>query len=556
MVMMTVMAGRSPALAQAGAVPGGVQQELLRQQQRLEQQTAPPRQEGPGVVGPKRPTSPFLQPGGPKFALRNIVFEGDSKFLSNEELEGTIASYVGHRVDFADLQKIIAAINALYEAKGIVTGIATLPPQDVKGGIVTIKLTEGKLSKMQVTGNDQTKPWYVLERVQHPEGEVLDVPKLNRDVVWFNRTNDTQIRALLAPGTSFGLTDVNIAVTEAPRNTLQLFTDNQGVPQVGRYQYGAFYKGSGWLGIDDRFTFYGTKSVEHGGNINGNFAYNLPFNPLGGRVGVSYTQGRTHILNGPSEPLNLQGDSQIAAVNVSQPMFIVNEHWLLLGNLAGSYGVTESRTAPSMFYLSNTRTFKETAGFSLTNSGDNYSISISPAFNYGETHDAVLDIDNRYELYTGLISAYGRLPNDFSISALGSWQYTSQRNLPGDQLFQIGGPTTVRGYPTNAAPGYSGYYANLELHKNLSQYIQGLDLYAFIDRGEVYFSFPNHTLLMSAGAGFAWTVIPAVTLEAFAGAPWYHITQTDTRRYEAYFRVSVRPLLFAAQLSPPSERPN
>ena len=68
-------------------------------------------------------------------------------------------------------------------------------------------------------------------------------------------SGDTQIRALLQPGTSFGLTDVQLAVTEAPRNTLQFFTDNQGVKSTGRYQAGTYYRSSGALGFDDRFTF-------------------------------------------------------------------------------------------------------------------------------------------------------------------------------------------------------------------------------------------------------------------------------------------------------------
>ena len=33
--------------------------------------------------------------------------------------------------------------------------------------------------------------------VGEPVGEVLDVPKLNQDVTWFNRTNDVQLQALL-----------------------------------------------------------------------------------------------------------------------------------------------------------------------------------------------------------------------------------------------------------------------------------------------------------------------------------------------------------------------
>ncbi|WP_315834111.1 hypothetical protein [Bradyrhizobium prioriisuperbiae] len=40
--------------------------------------------------------------------------------------------------------------------------------------------------------------------------------------------------------------------------------------------------------------------------------------------------------------------------------------------------------------------------------------------------------------------------------------------------------------------GDSGYYANFELHNNLTQYITGLDVFAFIDRGEVFSTFPPH----------------------------------------------------------------
>jgi hemolysin activation/secretion protein len=535
--------------------PGGIQQEQLRQQQRLEQQAAPPKQQGPGVVGPARQHSPLLQPGGPKFKLKKIEFDGESKFLSKEELDAIVAPLVGHDVDFAGLSNMIAAINDLYTRKGIVTGIATLPEQDVKDGIVTVKLTEGKLEKMTISGNDRTWPWYILSHFWgYPTGDVLDVPKLNRDVTWFNRTSETQIRALLSPGSTFGLTDVNLAVTEAPVNTLQIFADNQGVEQVGRYEYGMFYKRSGVLGIDDRLTFYGTKSEEPHGNKNGNLAYNVPFNPWGGRIGVSYTQGETNIIHGPFADLRIKGDTWLGSVNMSQPAW-VDDHWLLLANLATTYQITESRL--SDVKTTDTRTQKRTAGFSLTNSGEYYSVSFAPAANLQETVDEIAkavgvgQVNKVYALYNGTMNGLLQLPLNFSVSSLGGWQYTTARPLPGDQLFQIGGPTTVRGYPTNTVAGFSGYYANLELHRNMTDVITGLDAYLFFDRGEVWSSFPSHTWMESAGGGVSWTYFPAVTIEAFAGAPLKRVLD-DERKYQAYFRLILRPLLvFEGPPKPP-----
>lgn len=207
--------------------PGGIESEQRRQLERLERQQQQPRQQGPAVIGPDRRAPGPLVPGGPKFPLKKLTFD-DSKFLTPEELDEIAKAYVGRNVDFAELQKLLAAINELYAKKGIVTGIATLPPQQVTGGVVHIKLTEGRLGKTTVAGQVQTSEDYVRQRVPVTPGDVIDVHHVSRQVTWFNRTNDVQIRALLQPGTTFGLTDIQFAVTEAPVNVLQVFFRQPG----------------------------------------------------------------------------------------------------------------------------------------------------------------------------------------------------------------------------------------------------------------------------------------------------------------------------------------
>ena len=320
--------------------PGVIQNDIDRQRRQLEQQSAPPKLNGPAVIGGEREKSQLLKPGGPKFRLRKVEFDA-SKFITPAELDEIAKKYVGKNVDIAALLQLVADINAIYTERGIVTGIATLPDQDAKGGVVKIKLTEGRLQKTTIEGNKQTRTDYILQRVKEPEGEVLDVPKLNRDVIWFNRTNDVQIKALLQPGTSFGLTDLQFAVIEPPVDTLQLFTDNQGAENTGRWEGGAFYKRHGLFGVDDRLTFYGVRAD---GNLNGNVAYSIPVNPWGGRVGVSYTEGKIKIIQGPFVALDVTGRSSQAAVNFSQPVW-VTQNWLVLLNAAETEGKTVSRFA-------------------------------------------------------------------------------------------------------------------------------------------------------------------------------------------------------------------
>ncbi|CUU20121.1 Hemolysin activationsecretion protein CDS [Bradyrhizobium sp.] len=524
--------------------PGVIQNDVDRQRRQLERQSAPPKLTGPAVIGGEREKSQLLKPGGPKFRLRKVEFDA-SKFITPAELDEIAKKYVGKNVDIAALLQLVADINAIYTERGIVTGIATLPDQDAKGGVVKIKLTEGRLQKTTIEGNKQTRTDYILQRVKEPEGEVLDVPKLNRDVIWFNRTNDVQIKALLQPGTSFGLTDLQFAVIEPPVDTLQLFTDNQGAENTGRWEGGAFYKRHGLFGVDDRLTFYGVRAD---GNLNGNAAYSIPVNPWGGRVGVSYTEGKIKIIQGPFVALDVTGRSSQAAVNFSQPVW-VTQNWLILLNAAETEGKTVSRFATVS--VTDDHYDKATAGLSVTNSGNTYSITVSPAVNYITWHDYVLGNNRAFNTYTGsLIATSAAGPQNFSANVLASWQYTQEKLLPGDQIFSIGGPTTVRGYPSNSASGDSGYYFNAELHYNWSSWLKGFDTYIFTDWGAVYSTFPGVTELASVGVGFSWTYASFMTFEANYATPLKMAVSTQNH-YEAYGRVIFRPLLmFQKQESP------
>jgi hemolysin activation/secretion protein len=535
----------SLAHAQVGAPPaninpGAIQQGIEQQRQQFEQQPVP-KLKGPAVIGPGREKPPAAS-GGPKFHLKKVKFDR-SKFLSREELNAIAAKYVGKDVDIGGLQQLVADVNALYAEKGIVTGIATLPEQDANTGVIHIKLTEGRLQKIDVTGNVQTSADYILHRVQEPVGEVLDVPKLNRDVTWFNRTNDVQVKALLQPGSSFGLTDLNFAVVEPPRDTLQLFYDNQGLQTTGEVEEGIFYKRHSLLGMDDRFTFYG---VVANGNLNGNAAYNIPINDWGGRLGVSYTQGQIRIVDGPFLPLDVTGTSRVAATNFSQPLF-ATVNWLVLANIAVNYGTTLSDF--SAVAVTNDYYYRGVAGAAVTYSNDTFSATVSPAFNQIAWHDNILGGDRSFQTFTGSASIQVRLPEKLSIAILGSAQGTGERLLPGDQVFLIGGPTTVRGYPTQAVAGDSGYYYNFELHrdwtdqvKSLESHEKALDTYIFLDQGAVFSASPAEIDLLSVGAGASWTPWAPLTFEGSFGIPLLAAVPVQPH-YQIYGRVIFKPLL-------------
>jgi hemolysin activation/secretion protein len=423
------------------------------------------------------------------------------------------------------LQKIVDAVDALYEKKGIVTARAALPPQTVHEGVVHIALVEGKLGQVTVKGNEYVSNDYITGRIPLAAGTTIDVPDLERDVTRFNLTNDAQLRALLQPGASFGLTDVELAVQEPKRNTFDLFADNQGVDTTGQKEAGGLYRRYGVLDSLDLITLYGTYSK---GELDGSGSYSLPFDIYGGRVGASYTRDHIHIIHGPFTNLAISGESSTAAVNASHPLYAAGA-LLVAADLSASDTISKTDEVGSL--VGDDTTYKVSSGLSFSRTTADSSLNVSPLFVFANNHNQILDATRDFRLFNGTANGTTALVAPYSLVISGAWQWTSQKVLPADQLFEIGGPTTVRGYPSNALGGNSGYYINLEVHRGLAAILAGLDSFVFIDHGQVFNPVPSHRALVAPGLGFDWTYDSRVTAELSAAFPAARtVPQHDTYR--------------------------
>jgi hemolysin activation/secretion protein len=522
---------QTPPAASAPQVnPGLINNQNQQNREQIEQRNNLP--QGPAVVEPPRGQSNVVAPGGPTFLLRGVTVE-KSQFLSRQELDAITARYVGTRVDISGVQRMVKEINDLYARKGIVTGAAYLPPQKLKSGIVQVKIVEGRLGKATVTGANALSSDFVLSHVDLKPGEVVDVPTITRDLAFFNKTGVARIQALMQPGAQFGLTDVELAVTEPPKNLVQLFVDNQGVPSVGQLETGVLLQHYGMLGFDDKLTLYAVKSE---GNVNGNVAYNVAVDPWGGRIGVSLTRGDIHVVSGPFKSLDVTGDSRVASVNASQPLF-ANSEWLFLVNGAVSHNVSSSDQTEVR--ITGDHTTLETAGVTLGYTGASLTASLSPTVAAAQSYSDVSGLKEDFTLQSGTFSSLLHLPYGFDATLGGAWQLASKELLPGDQLFQIGGPTTVRGYPADAVAGPDGYYDNLELHHALAALNTSLDAFVFYDHGAVYNHFPSVQNLNSAGLGFSWTLSKYMVADVSAGFPLDKVVDPQSA-YQVYFRLTAK----------------
>ncbi|HEV7329000.1 MAG TPA: ShlB/FhaC/HecB family hemolysin secretion/activation protein [Bosea sp. (in: a-proteobacteria)] len=518
-----------PALAQV--LPQTLENEAARQRREIERQTAPPRQRGPGVVAPTPGPRLEFPAGGATVVLTRVEFD-DSKFLSPAELDGIRARYLGRKVDLAEIGKLVQEVNDLYAGKGQITASAVLPPQKLDGGILKVKLVEGRVGKVSISGAVQTWPWYVRSQVPVTEGEVVDAPALNREVSIFNRLNELQIRAQLAAGATFGLTDLDLALTEPPRNTAQISFDNQGVLNTGRYQGILFLRHHNLLGIDDKLILYGSRSQ---GSILGSGSYTIPISPWGTRFGVSYTRSAYRIVGGPIRELHPEGISESGSLTLSQPIFATDT---VLLQATGALGRGRGRSKLLDITTVDTNYIRSQAGATL--SVNLPSLTHSTSVNWSQiAHDDTLAGTRRnYTIWTGNTASLWRITDDVYGSFVGSGQYTTESQLPGDQIYQIGGPTTVRGYPIGSAFGNSGFYGQAELHYALPEPLK-LDSFVFLDHGQTYLNGGAATRATSVGAGLIWRPLEWASLEGGVGRPLQRVSAAQ-RDVELYFRLTLR----------------
>lgn len=444
------------------ADPGATQQRQMEEERRRREEE---REQRRTIVEPLQkaaPEAPAVQTGGdqPRFLVREIRFT-PSEILSAEELSAIAREYAGRELTLADLQELAGKVNALYRAKGVVTARAIVPAQDVRSGVVQIRLVEGRLGKIRLEGNETTRESYLVDRIRLQPGDLMDLKALEASLVRFNRTHDVQLQAELRPGEQFATTDLRLAVQEPPRHDLRVTLDNLGAESTGRERAGLFYLNRSLLGFRDDLSLTWTQAE---GQASGGINYGFPVNTWGGRLSFGYFNDHTKIKNGAAAKLNLTGKSEASTVQFRQPTWVDSalEVDLLLGGKD-----RKNRNWIDNVFLSRVDTADTSVGVEASYFAGNAYWSASYSRAFGHADPSITDIREHYVIDRGSLRHQRQFDHGLSLRANLSWQSTRHDVLPSGEQFFIGGDGSVRGYPVGVYSGDNGQFASVELHHPL-----------------------------------------------------------------------------------------
>jgi hemolysin activation/secretion protein len=514
-------AGAQPVVIPPGADPAVIQQrEIEREQRRRAEEQRQDRIE--------RPLAPVAPPAAPapsatdnvQFAAREIRFEPASQLLAAAELQALAAPYTGRTLRLSELRELVAKVNALYRAKGVVTAQASLPPQDVTEGVVRILLTEGRVGRIAIQGNASTREDYITERLSLQPQMLVQLPQLEQDLLRFNRSNDAQLKADLVPGQALGQTDLALTLSEPKRDELRLFVDNTGSSATGERRTGVAYLRRSLTGRRDDLSLSTVRAAGHEGHY---VSYGLPVSSQGTRLTLGYFKDRTRIVNGPVEPLDVTGSAESYSVQLRHPLHVGTA--LQVDALASL-----KKRRSSNFIVGTPLTSAENTGGSA-----GVDLQLLDERGYwaasAELHAGVERIagvsPRHYDLVRAAVRRSYSLTPQWTLNGSLNLQLTTREQLPSGEQLVIGGEGTVRGYASGLFSGDRGHILNLEAHRRVElpqPTPWAYSVFGFTDYGYVRpYRPPGNTrgadVLQSVGAGMHFAYGSRVTLRFALALP-------------------------------------
>jgi hemolysin activation/secretion protein len=192
--------------------------------------------------------------------LHEIRVTGSGAFKA-ADLAPLYASLLGHEVTLAELHDLARRIEARYLAAGYFGTSATVPPQVVEGGVVTIEVTELSVDSVRVTLNGSPLPpddllFHAANAVtaQKP----VTTESIQRQLYVLNNIPGVLVESVIPPVTD----DPNAQVYLRRKPfTFTTAMDNRGTRVSGPLEVGAMLQEDGQLGFNEEIQLLGLKSL-------------------------------------------------------------------------------------------------------------------------------------------------------------------------------------------------------------------------------------------------------------------------------------------------------
>jgi hemolysin activation/secretion protein len=496
--------------------------------------------------------------------VREFRFEGNTAF-SSEQLAKVTAPYANREITSEELEDARRAVTMFYVSHGYINSGAVIPDQTPGHGIITMRIVEGVLSKIELHGNRWLRDGYLTARVQRWSAAPLDMNQLKDGLqILRQNPNVAQINAELLPGTAPGEAVLDLRVVDQQPFRASLQVDNHRPPSVGAEQISVTVAdvnltghsdplevvyGIANAGADDGWGFSGWD------NIAGSYA--LPLNRYDTTFGVHASRENTSIIEDPFRSLDINSQTESLGAMLRQPVSQTANREIALA-VAFDWRQNDSTLLGQPFDISpgaeRGRMTVAVLGLSqeFIDRGQNHVLAVRSTFKFGldvldATDNGVAgDPDGKFFAWLGQAQYVRRLfntQNQLILRVAGQW--TDERLLALEQI-SVGGHDTVRGYRENQLVRDRGLAGSAELRVPVVFDKAGnpiVQLATFFDAGGAWNigGSQSPSTLYSLGAGLLLAPNRRINAQLYWGYRLNHVQvpHNDAQDLGLTFRVNV-----------------
>lgn len=403
---------------------------------------------------------------GPKILIKSVSVAG-ATLLTQDEIGVITSKYTGQELSFKAMQKIADLITDEYRKKGYATSRAYIPPQNIKDGILILRVVEGKLGSMQIKGNKHFKTDLLEKKLNVSPSGYFDYSALQRALVYINEHPDRKARATLAPGAAPGATDVIVEVEDRLPVHVSFEYDNFGSRYINKNRYSLIFENNNMLGFDDKL--YLKAQEAEAGRMHlqqGRYSF-FPLQPT--EVGGYFIHSKIK-LGREFKDLDSEGKAQIFGLFFNHQL--VHSRYLDL-RLTSGFDYKSIKN-----YQLGSKISRDDVRLAKVGLDTDYTDPLGRTIFTAEVGQGLPDIMGgmkaKDELATragaggkftrGLFNLYRLQPMMFGTALL--WKNNAQYSnyaLVASEQFQSGGAGSVRGYGPAEYSGDSGWYSAPEL---------------------------------------------------------------------------------------------
>jgi hemolysin activation/secretion protein len=468
----------------AAGPDAGTFEQKLKKQIENEQKEAP----AESVIKKKEPTPVAPKDNQILIEVKKFKVTGITA-ISKEEAQAVLIPFENQSLTLKQINEATKAIMDLYQKKGRIAQ-AVVPPQEIKDGLVEIKVTEGKVGAIMIEPAFEQDPPRLSNRVVknfishfNAEGQILDLDGLERSVSLLNEIPNIHAEVSLEPGQNDAATNIMMKVDELSKINTRVDVTNYGSASTGYAQGIANISLNDLTGLGDNGSIDIIKSQ---GSLYAQARYFMPGNYDGLRVGVGGSTMGYDTLTSFSPTISKGRANSVGFYSTYALERTARSNKTISLNLENRAYINYTSEVEISKYTINSATLGLQGNGYLSNAILSWSLTgvagnlMMDNQSQKETDDTTIKSQGGY----GKISVYALVTKPLPIKQtnllLSFNGQMASRNLNTSEQLYLGGPYGVRAYPVSQGGGSQGGVISAEINHAFEN---NIELGAFLDAG-------------------------------------------------------------------------